>query len=140
MGECMRFIIAGWFLVVAALNATRVDAADQPGIVSSEFIFTEAPHPQCHASTIVETPSGLVAAWFGGTRERDPDVGIWVSRQIDGEWSPQVEVANGIQYTRPDGTVHRHAVLEPGVVSASQRTAAACSTSAGRRRMHGGGC
>ena len=59
------------------------------------------------------TPTGLVAAWFGGTRERDPDVGIWVSRHVDGHWTPPVEVANGIQYTRPDGTVHRHPCWNP---------------------------
>jgi predicted neuraminidase len=69
----------------------------QPGYVSSEFIFETAPFPSCHASTIAQTPSGLVAAWFGGTRERDPDVGIWLSRLEDGKWTAPVEVANGVQ-------------------------------------------
>ncbi len=84
-----------------------------PSVVSTEFIFTEAPFPQCHASTIAETPTGLVAAWFGGTEEKDPDVGIWVSRRVDGRWTTPVEVANGIQYTRPDGTVYRHPCWNP---------------------------
>jgi predicted neuraminidase len=70
-------------------------------IVVSEFIYETAPFPSAHASTIVETKDGLVAAWFGGTRERAPDVGIWLSRKHDGGWSAPVEVANGIQ---PDGT------------------------------------
>ncbi|RZK33435.1 MAG: sialidase, partial [Hymenobacter sp.] len=48
------------------------------------------------AATIAETPKGLVAAWFGGTKERNPDVGIWVSRQENGKWTAPVEVANGI--------------------------------------------
>jgi predicted neuraminidase len=39
----------------------------------------------------------LVAAWFGGTEEQHPDVGIWLSRQIDSRWSTPVEVANGVQ-------------------------------------------
>lgn len=69
----------------------------QPGLLKSEFIFETAPFPECHASTIVETESGLVAAWFGGTHERHPDVGIWVSRFVDGRWSAPVEFANGIQ-------------------------------------------
>ncbi len=45
---------------------------------------------------IAETPNGLVAAWFGGTKERNPDVGIWVSRIENGKWTALVEVANGI--------------------------------------------
>ena len=68
-----------------------------PGLVKTEFIFETAPFPSCHASTIVETKSGLVAAWFGGTAERNPDVGIWVSRLDRGAWTKPVEVANGVQ-------------------------------------------
>jgi predicted neuraminidase len=69
-------------------------------IVTTEFIYETAPFPSAHASTIVETPDGLVAAWFGGTRERAPDVGIWVSRKVNGAWSAPVEAANGVQ---PEG-------------------------------------
>lgn len=67
------------------------------GIVVDEDIFTTAPFPESHAATIAETSNGLVAAWFGGTKERHPDVGIWVSRQEKGKWTTPVEVANGIQ-------------------------------------------
>ncbi len=77
--------------------------APSPAIVKSEFIFERAPFPSAHASTIVETRGGLVAAWFGGTRERDPDVGIWVARHDGAQWSAPVEVANGVQ---PDGKRH----------------------------------
>src|SRR5690606_15690039 len=66
------------------------------GIVTDEFIYEEAPYPSCHAATIAETPDGLVAAWFGGTKERNPDVGIWVSRKTGDSWSTPVEVANGV--------------------------------------------
>ncbi len=75
----------------------------QPGIVSAEFIYERAPFPQCHASTIELSSDGLLAAWFGGTREKHPDVGIWLSRQDEKArhggktWSPPVEVANGVQ-------------------------------------------
>lgn len=106
----------GWWCAFAIFVAAGSDccgATEVPGLVSSEFIFTSAPHPQCHASTIVETPNGLVAAWFGGTRERDPDVGIWVSRKVDEKWTLPVEVANGIQYRRPDGSVHRQPCWNP---------------------------
>lgn len=66
-------------------------------IVNAEFVFQEVPFPQCHASTIAESKEGLVAAWFGGTREKNPDVGIWVSRHDGNTWSSPVEVANGVQ-------------------------------------------
>lgn len=69
-----------------------------PGVLSSEFIYESAPFPECHASTIVETPRGLVAAWFGGTEEGHEDVGIWLSRQVGGDWTAPVEVANGVQH------------------------------------------
>src|SRR5678816_4199565 len=67
------------------------------GLTRSEFIYETAPFPACHASTIVETSTGLVAAWFGGTAERNPDVGIWTSRFEGGRWTTPVEVANGVQ-------------------------------------------
>ena len=61
------------------------------------FELHNRPTPQCHASTIAETPSGLVAAWFGGTREGHPDVGIWVSSHECGTWSTPSVAANGLQ-------------------------------------------
>ncbi|MEC9092245.1 MAG: sialidase family protein [Planctomycetota bacterium] len=67
------------------------------GVESSEFLFTALPHDSCHASTIVETPSGLVAAWFGGVREGHKSVGIWIARQSGKNWSAPREVANGVQ-------------------------------------------
>lgn len=68
---------------------------NQAAIVKSEFIFESAPFPSCHASTIAETKSGLVAAWFGGTAERNPDVCIYVSRNENGKWTAPVAVADG---------------------------------------------
>ena len=69
-----------------------------PGFVSEEFIYSKASFPQCHASTLCETPRGLVAAWFGGTKEKDPDVGIWSSYNDGAGWTAPKEWANGVQY------------------------------------------
>jgi predicted neuraminidase len=70
---------------------------------AAQLIYEEAPFPSCHASTIEETTSGVIAAWFGGTDEGEPDVGIWASRHENGKWTAPVEVANGVQ---PDGKRH----------------------------------
>ncbi len=85
---------------LAALMFTTLlgwSAPPPASLVISEFIYQEAPFPQCHASTLAEGRNGLVAAWFGGLREQSPDVGIWVSRMDGGHWTPPKEVANGIQ-------------------------------------------
>ena len=74
-----------------------------PAVLKTEFIYDTGPYPSIHATTIVETPTGMVSAWFGGTAERNPDVCIWVSRLVDGKWTESVETANGVQ---ADGTRH----------------------------------
>ncbi len=66
---------------------------------SAQLIYAldNKPTPECHASTIAETSGGFVAAWFAGTKEKHPDVGIRVARFDGKKWSESVEVANGIQ-------------------------------------------
>jgi alpha-L-rhamnosidase len=65
-------------------------------IEKSEFIYERAPFPSCHASTLAETKTGIVAAWFGGSDEGNSDVSIWTARYNGVEWSAPVEVAAGI--------------------------------------------
>lgn len=68
----------------------------------SEFLFEQAPFASAHASTITETPEGLIAAWFGGPREGHAEVGIWMTREAGGRWSVPVEVARGAnRFGRP---------------------------------------
>lgn len=76
-------------------KADTTDAA----YVRGELLYPldNRPTPECHASTIVETPAGLVAAFFAGTYERHPDVGIRVSRLENGVWTYPEEVVNGVQ-------------------------------------------
>ncbi len=86
-----RLLILAMFSLLSRAPATET----QPAILQSEFIYETAPFPSCHASTIAETPRGLVVAWFGGTREGAPDVRIWSSRFAEGKWSAPAEVATG---------------------------------------------
>ncbi|KAA8486286.1 putative neuraminidase [Arcticibacter tournemirensis] len=85
--------------LVATSLAGSVAAQDKPwkkGILVDEFIYESAPFPQAHAATIAETPTGLVAAFFGGTKERNPDVCIYVSRRENGKWTAPQNVADGV--------------------------------------------
>ena len=78
--------------------------ARDKAILSDEFLYEQAPFPECHGATIAETPGGdLVAAFFGGTKERNPDCVIWVCRKPKGSsaWTAPVEVAGG--YASPSG-------------------------------------
>jgi predicted neuraminidase len=93
----------GALFVCLAANTSATSQMPPSPVIASEFIFETAPFASAHASTIVHTGDGLVAAWFGGTREGAPDVGIWSSRQVSGKWTDPVEVATGVQ---PDGTRH----------------------------------
>lgn len=67
------------------------------GVIKEEYLYETAPFPSCHSATLVETPTGLIAAYFGGTRERDPDVEIYISRWVDGKWLAPVSAADGVQ-------------------------------------------
>lgn len=60
-----------------------------------DFVFgDDRPFPQCHASTLVEAENGdVLCAWFGGTKEKAPDVGIWLSIFTDGAWTAPEQVA-----------------------------------------------
>ncbi len=102
----MHRLLVSLFSLTIALSANADDAVLKQvtsigtnGLSSAEFIYPLEGRqtPQCHASTIESTPTGLVTAWFGGTHEKNPDVGIWVSRKVDGKWTRPVEVVNGVQ-------------------------------------------
>jgi predicted neuraminidase len=83
-------------LLIICTTGTFAQKPWKKGILIDEFIYETAPFPQCHAATIAETPAGLVAAFFGGTRERNPDVEIYVSRHENNHWTKPVSVANGV--------------------------------------------
>ena len=70
-----------------------------PAIVENQFLYEEAPFPECHSASIVELKNGdLLATYFGGTKERNPDVCIWTSRKPKGKgsWQAPRLVADGI--------------------------------------------
>ncbi|MEQ6120957.1 sialidase family protein [Reichenbachiella sp. MALMAid0571] len=100
--KCLNVVLLVFVYGSAVAQDQSVPAlakVGEGGLLKSELIYALEGRqtPECHASTIVEIDGGLAAAWFGGTEEKDDDVGIWVSRNTNGKWSTPVEVANGIQ-------------------------------------------
>ena len=68
-------------------------------ILTDEFLYENASFPECHGATIVELKNGdLVASFFGGTKERNPDCCIWVCRKPKGskEWTAPKLAADGV--------------------------------------------
>jgi predicted neuraminidase len=109
----MRARLMGVLLAPALVVGAALQQAQDPAILKSEFIYTDPPTPQCHASTIVETPTGLVAAWFGGEYERHPQVQIWVSRYEAGQWTTPIAVANGKQASGPQLPTWNPVLFQP---------------------------
>lgn len=92
-----------------------------PGVLEESYLYTYASFPQCHSATIEENSEGdLVAAFFGGTKERHPDVCIYVCRKRRGEtvWSEPELVADGVF-----NEVNRAAYSEKDVADGVERKA-----------------
>jgi len=97
---CLLGFISFWSLAQKPQPSLPDPAvAGEGAYIKGELIYPLAnrPTPECHASTLVETGSGIMAAWFGGSHEKNKDVGIWTSHLHDGSWSHPIEVANGVQ-------------------------------------------
>lgn len=92
--DCVRFSQSQ----LSAVSAPDAEPPRLPGLVLEEFVYTKAPFAQCHASTVCETSRGLVAAWFGGTREGRDDVAIWYSYHDGLRWSAPTKAADGVQH------------------------------------------
>ena len=114
----MRIRLFALSVFIMLLYAMTIGQQKPAPVLAEQFIFENAPFASAHASTIVETRGGLVAAWFGGSREGASDVAIWLARQQnDGTWTAPHEVANG---TQADGT--RYPTWNPVLFELQQGT------------------
>lgn len=93
-------IVSVLFVLATSIIIGSTPYKGEKCIIKAEFIWQpgDVTFPGCHASTVIQIKDGLLAAWFGGTAEKNPDVGIWISHCINGKWTKPVEVANGIQH------------------------------------------
>src|ERR1035437_6619700 len=110
-GTMLKFLAS---LSVVTLWISSIGLAQSKPL--SEFIFEpgSTSFPESHASTIVALKNGeLMAAWFGGTKERAPDVASWASRRVNGKWTAPVELEreknvptwNPVLFHTMDGTL-----------------------------------
>jgi predicted neuraminidase len=86
----------GW-LSVLLLGASVVWGQAGSGLIFAPLVSGKAlpgTQPDNHASTLVELRNGdVLVAWFGGTREGNPDVAIYGARLHGGVWSAPGELA-----------------------------------------------
>ena len=83
--------------------------------ITKEFIFEEdRPFDSAHASTLIQLEDGsILAAWFAGSWEGAPDVGIWTSVQGSAGWEPcrcvvdfrGTPLWNPVLFQKKDGTI-----------------------------------
>jgi predicted neuraminidase len=97
----MKKILLIILIAILCFNKAQAQFSGEQCIIKSEFIYQpeDVSFPSCHASTIVRSGKGLLAAWFGGTHENNPDVEIWISKWSKGRWSKPVSAASGVQHS-----------------------------------------
>jgi predicted neuraminidase len=112
------YLLSAFIITLASCSSEKKQsetAAGADSLATKDYVFgDDRSFAQCHASTLVRLDNGqFLVAWFGGTEEKNPDVGIWLSKGQPGNWSAPVEVAkiredahwNPVLQTTSDGTV-----------------------------------
>jgi alpha-L-rhamnosidase len=97
----LKFLFCLGFFAISFLGNGQV-------VSSTQFIYDTASFASCHASTIVETPKGILAAWFGGKFEGDKEVNIYASWLVNNKWSTPFILADGFM-----GDSTRYACYNP---------------------------
>ncbi|MCX2678676.1 exo-alpha-sialidase [Galbibacter sp. EGI 63066] len=93
----MKKILIGFLFIVGLQSINSQHLTVDVKIIDEGFVYQKAPFSQCHSSTLVELDNGnIMAAWFGGTHERHPDVSIYSAVYNGEKWSELEEIANGV--------------------------------------------
>ncbi len=116
----IRFVsfvaLVGIVVPTGIAQESQESLGSHPAIISRGFVFEEPPFEECHASSICETSTGLIAAWFGGPYEKHPKTSIWTARFDAGAWQAPQQVADGVQHHQIDGDDKRHPCWNPVLV------------------------
>jgi predicted neuraminidase len=88
--------LPGWIVLAPlVMLALPRGGGAQDGLTTRGFIFERGPYPTNHSPTIAETTNGLLAAWFGGPRARDPENSIYSARYNGTNWHEPRKVVEG---------------------------------------------
>src|SRR5690625_3555118 len=116
-GSLAVAFVAMMFLCFACQNSSSSQEKEQDPMSEPihDFVFDHSDDfAQCHASTVARMDNGeFIVAWFGGTAEKDDDVGIWMSKGKPGNWTEPIELEklrddphwNPVLFTTPEGRV-----------------------------------
>ena len=92
----------------AAEEYTRVTTSSGSPRFQRDFVYSQEPTPSAHSGTLVELPEGgLLAAWFGGSREGAADVAIYAARWNGENWSKPFVLTDRLRSQRELGRVLR---------------------------------
>ena len=59
-----------------------------------DFVCENMPTEMCHASTLLKLKNGnFLVAWFGGTKESEPDVDIFVALKKENAWQAPAKIS-----------------------------------------------
>jgi predicted neuraminidase len=99
-------------------------------LLTREYVFSKPQvFEKCHAPSLVLLKNNrFLAAWFGGSGEGRPDVGVWLSERYQCVWSEPRLVAkvndqphwNPVLFRAPDSSVHLY--FKTGVSPRSWKT------------------
>ncbi|MFZ4261561.1 sialidase family protein [Sphingobacterium sp. HJSM2_6] len=89
------FPSAIFFLLLLGISCKTATKKEPIAIADSSFVLPDVrPFAQAHASTLTYLNNGdYLIAWFGGTKEKDDDVGIWLTQGNSKHWSAPIEIA-----------------------------------------------
>lgn len=64
-------------------------------VINREFITNRVVTNMCHASSLLKLENGtILCAWFGGSKEGNDDVAIWMSPRKNNIWSTPAKVTD----------------------------------------------
>ena len=83
-------------LILNILIFSNLNAQIKLEKISEKDDIFPPPFKECHASTILEVKNKFLIAAFGGSREGNKDVSIWLSKSQNNIWSKPKMIDTGI--------------------------------------------